>query len=294
MSERLDVIKTYKLYINGAMPRSESGRSEPIRDRDGGVLGHSCKASRKDLRDAVVAARAGLGKWKGATPYNRAQILYRMAEMLEARRAEFVGLLESGGVPAGDAQREVTTSVDRLVAFAGWADKYSQVLGCQNPVAGPYWNITVPEPTGVIGVIAPAPVGVQSAGALLGCVGLIAPVIVSGNTCVVLSEAFAPVVSVFGEVMATSDLPSGVVNLLTGSLDELVPVLAKHRDVDGIHAMGLNASLTQTCLDGVSDNLKRVKLRPATTDLSDAAACESVWWIEPFVEFKTAWHPTGA
>ena len=288
MSERLGVMKTYKLFINGAMPRSESGRSEPIRDRVGGVLGHSSKASRKDLRDAVVAARAGLSKWKGATPYNRGQVIYRMAEMLEARRAEFVELLTLAGNSEPDAQREVTTSVDRLVAFAGWADKYAQVLGCQNPVAGPYWNITVPEPTGVVGVVCP------TTPALLGLVALIAPVIVSGNACVVVSEAFAPVVSVFGEVLATSDLPSGVINLLTGSLDELVPVMAKHRDIDAIHAHALTPALSQTCLEGAADNLKRVKLRPNTIDLSQSAACESAWWIESFVEFKTAWHPTGA
>ncbi len=288
MTERLGVMKTYKLFINGAMPRSESGRSEPIRDAHGSILGHSSKASRKDLRDAVVAARAGLGKWKNATAYNRGQILYRMAEMLEARRAEFVELLVLAGGTQVDAEREVTTSVDRLVAFAGWADKYAQVLGCQNAVAGPYWNITVPEPTGVVGVVAP------TTPALLGLIALVAPVIVSGNTCVVVSEAFAPVVSVLGEVLATSDLPHGVINLLTGSLDELVPVMAKHRDLDAMHAHALTPSLAQTCLEGASDNLKRVKLRAAAVDLADAAACESAWWIESFVEFKTAWHPTGA
>lgn len=289
MAQRLDIQKTYKLYVNGAFPRSESGRSEPIKNAQGEIIGHSSKASRKDLRDAVTAARAGLAKWKAATAYNRGQILYRMAEMLEGRRAEFIELLAAAPEQASlSPTAEVTASVDRLVAFAGWTDKYHHVLGGQNAVAGPYWNITVPEPTGVIGVI---PV---HAPALLGLISMLAPVIATGNTTIVISEAFAPVVSVFGEVCATSDLPAGVVNLLTGSLDEIVPVLAKHRDVDGIHAAGLSPALTQTVLEGPADNLKRVKLRPADTNWSDAESCTTPWWMDPFLEYKTAWHPVGA
>ncbi len=283
MTDRLSVAKTYKLYINGAFPRSESGRSDPLRGGDGALIGHASRASRKDLRDAVVGARGGLAKWRTSTPYLRAQIIYRMAEMLEGKRAEFEDLLE-GTHGAAD---EVAGAVDRLVSFAGWADKYTHVLGCQNAVSAPYWNITVPEPTGVIGVVCPAD------HALLALVSLVAPVIASGNACVVISGAAAPVVSTFGEVCATGDLPAGVVNLLTGSTDELVPVLAKHRDVDGIHGAGLSPEQARACREGTADNLKRVKLRDGV-DWFDAAACASPWWIEPFVEMKTVWHPVGA
>jgi acyl-CoA reductase-like NAD-dependent aldehyde dehydrogenase len=289
-AERLGVLKTYKLYIGGAFPRSESGRSEVIADASGAVLGHSCKASRKDLREAVGAARKALPGWRNASAYNRGQILYRMAEMLESRRGEFAAI----DAATGEA---VPAAVDRLVHFAGWTDKIAHMLGCQNAVAGPYWNITVPEPTGVIGVVCPADEP------LLALVTLLAPVIASGNTAVVISPAHAAVVSTFGEVCATSDLPGGVVNLLTGAVDELVPVLAKHRDVDGIHATtggaGLNAELAKEVQLGTADNLKRVKLR-ASPAWRDPAACEgpggtgSLGWIEPFVEFKTTWHPVGA
>ncbi|MFN0010969.1 MAG: aldehyde dehydrogenase family protein [Phycisphaerales bacterium] len=290
MTDRLAVAKTYKLYINGAFPRSESGRADPVKDKGGTLLGHASKASRKDLRDAVLAARSGLAKWKAATPYLRAQILYRMAEMLEAKRAEFEALLEGTEAQGHEGTRtagaEVAAAVDRLVAFAGWADKYTHVLGCQNAVSAPYWNITVPEPTGVIGIVCPAE------HPLLALVSLVAPVICSGNACVVISGASAPVVSTFGEVCATGDLPAGVVNLLTGSTAELVPVLAQHRDVDGIHAAGLSPELARACREGTADNLKRVKLRDGV-DWFEAAACGSPWWIEPFVEMKTVWHPIG-
>lgn len=296
MTDRLDVLKTYKLYIGGGFPRSESGRSELIKNLAGDTVAHSCKASRKDLRDAVGAARKALGGWSNATAYNRGQILYRMAEMLEARKSEFVALLDQAASTEAGAQAQaragasvdqVVASVDRLVAYAGWADKYSQVLGCQNPVAGPFWNITVPEPTGVIGVVCPAS---QS---LLALVSLVAPVIVSGNTCVVISPAYAPMVSTFGEVCATSDVPGGVINLLTGSLDELVPVLAKHRDVDGVHAGAIGAELAKTLREGSADNLKRVTLRGESVNFADHEACATPWWIERFVEFKTVWHPVG-
>jgi acyl-CoA reductase-like NAD-dependent aldehyde dehydrogenase len=249
------------------------------------VLGHSCKASRKDLRDAVVAARGALSKWKGSTPYLRAQIMYRMAEMLEGQRVQFEQLLTDAGTSA--AKGEVTASIDRLVHYAGWADKYAHVLGCQNPVAAPYWNITVPEPTGVVGVVCP------NDHALLALISLVAPVIASGCTCVLISPASPTVVSTLGEVFATSDLPGGVINLLTGSHDELVPVLAKHRDVDAIHAAGVSEAHAKELHLGTADNLKRVKLR-TNIDWTSREACESPWWIESFVESKTVWHPIGA
>lgn len=287
MTERLEVLKTYKLYIGGAFPRSESGRSEVIKNAAGQIVAYSSKASRKDLREAVGAARKALGGWSGATAYNRGQILYRMAEMLEARKSEFAALLDEDAGGAGDSSKEVVTSVERLVAYAGWADKYSQVLGCQNPVAGPFWNITLPEPTGVIGVVCPA------SQPLLALVSLVAPVIVSGNTCVAISPAYAPVVSTFGEVCATSDLPGGVINLLTGSLDELVAVLAKHRDVDGVHAGAIGGEHAKSLREGSADNLKRVTLRSESVNFADHEACATPWWIERFVEFKTVWHPVG-
>lgn len=281
-------MKTYKMFIGGAFPRSESGRSEVIKGADGSVMGHSCKASRKDLRDAVTAARAGLSKWKGATAYNRGQVLYRMAEMLQGKRAEFIELLGSRAAGMQPAQ-EVDTAVDRLVYFAGWCDKYQQVMGAQNAVAGPYWNISTPEPTGVIGVICPAE------SPLLGAVSLIAPVICTGNTAVVISPAFAPVVSVLGEVCATSDLPAGVVNLLTGSVDELAPVIAAHRDVDGLLAISgtVSAEIAKSLRQGAADNLKRVRLIKAA-DLNDSAAWQTPGLLESTVEIKTVWHPVGA
>jgi len=313
MDERLDILKTFKLYIGGAFPRSESGRSEPIVDMTGRVMGHSCKASRKDLRDAVAAARKAQPGWRNATAYNRGQVLYRLAEMVEGKRAEFVSLLRDGGA-AIDPEAEVSLSVDRLVYYAGWTDKFAQVTGAQNPVAGPYWNITVPEPTGVIGVVCPAAAGKGGPAllgpallgpallgpallgpALLGLVTLVAPLIAVGNAVVVISPAYPPVVSVFGEACATSDLPGGVVNLLTGSLDELAPVLAKHRDIDGLHAaIGDDAAaLAKELRLGVAENLKRVMVR-RNVAWTDAAACEGTGWIEPFVEYKTSWHPVGA
>lgn len=305
MTQRLDVAKTYKLYIDGKFPRSESGRTVALEGADGRVLAHVCRASRKDVRDAVTSARGGLAKWKGATAYNRGQVMYRMAEMMEGKRDEFASALESGakrtkGAKAkkGSAEGEVQASIDRLVHYAGWADKFAQVLGCNNAVAGPYYNFTVPEATGVVGVVAPDEPG------LLGLVSLMAPVMCSGNTCVVVSgeSAGAQLCTVIlGEVMATSDVPAGVVNLLTGERGELVPVLASHRDIDGIHAAGVSAAEAKILREGASENLKRVHVREAGTgarsaggaDWFDERACQNPWWIEGFVEMKTIWHPSG-
>lgn len=294
MPERLDVIKTYKLFIDGKFPRSESGRTQSAQDAKGKVLAHMCRASRKDLRDAVTAARKALPGWKNATAYLRGQILYRMAEMMEGKRAEFVGAL--GGGKAAEA--EVTAAIDRLVCYAGWADKYAQVLGCNNPVAGPYYNFTVPEATGVVGIIAPDQPG------LLGLIALLAPVVCSGNTAVVLGgESTAAMLAtvVLGEVMATSDVPAGVVNLLTGQREELAGVFAGHRDIDAIHAAGVSPAQAQTLREGSAENVKRVVVRDvgqkgkkaAGLDLFDASACSSPYWIEPFVEMKTIWHPSA-
>lgn len=288
MPTRLPIPKTYKLFIGGAFPRSESGRSEPITSPSGELLGHSCRASRKDLRDAVTAARKAHASWSAATPYLRSQILYRMAEMLEGKAAEFHTLLGAAGATAADAQRELALSVDRLVAFAGWADKFAAILGRQNPVSAPYWNISIPQPVGAVGVVCPP------SPALLPLVSLVAPVICSGNAAVVITPASPAVASVFGEVCATSDLPGGVVNILTGRTDELVPVLASHRDVDAVHAAAgdLAPELARALRSGAADNLKRVTIRPQV-EWADAEACHSPEWIEPFVEIKTVWHPVG-
>lgn len=290
MPDRLEVLKTYKLFIGGAFPRTESGRSMPLA-KNGRMLAHLCLASRKDLRDAVEAARKAFSGWSAATAYNRGQVIYRMAEMLEGKRAEFVELIKA--VPGRKAaplspEAEVEASIDRLVCFGGWADKYSQVLGCNNPVAGPYYNFTVPEPTGVVGVLAPdeAP--------LLGLVSLLAPVICSGNTAVCLVSRSNPLPgAVLGEVCATSDVPGGVINILTGDRSELLPHFASHRDLDAIHAAGLSGEESRTLQEAGADNVKRITIRDPKNWLDDAQ-CHSPWWIEPFVEMKTIWHPSGA
>jgi acyl-CoA reductase-like NAD-dependent aldehyde dehydrogenase len=273
--KRVTVRKTYKLYVGGAFPRSESGRTYPVSDPEGQFVANVALGSRKDARDAVLAARAAFGKWSTATAYNRGQILYRIAEMLEGRRAEFVAL--------GVAESEVDEAIDRWVWYAGWSDKLAQVIGGANPVAGPYFNISAPEPTGVVAVVAPA--------GLLGLVSVVAPAIVTGNTVVVVAASQSPLPAVtLAEALATSDLPGGVVNILTGSAAEIAPWLAAHADVNGLDLSGVDAAELAVSLEqAAADTLKRV-LRPGTVD----------WTAEPplrhmttFVETKTVWHPKG-
>lgn len=285
MPERLNVTKTYKLFIGGAFPRTESGRSMKVAAADGPVVAHLCRASRKDLRDAVEAARAAHVKWAAATAYLRAQVLYRLAEMMEGKRRELEGAVAIGGGIEG----EVARAIDRVVHYAGWADKYPQALGCANPVAGPYHNFTVPEPVGVVGVVCPddAP--------LLGLVSLVAPVVCAGNACVVLASERSPVAAcVLAEAIATSDMPGGVVNILTGLREELIPHFASHRGIDAIHAAGVGEDHRRVLELGAAENLKRVKVWVPEPDWFDDGACESPWCIEPFVEFKTIWHPSGS
>lgn len=288
MSERLAVTKTYKLYINGQFVRSESGRSMEVRDRAGGAIAHLCRASRKDLRQAVEAARKAQPGWAKRTAYNRGQILYRMAEMLEGKAGELVEAL-SATLPEGpdQAQREVRTAIDRLVVFAGWTDKFAQVLGGNNPVAGPFYNFTIPEPTGVVGVIAP------DEQPLLALISLIAPPLSAGNTIVALGSSAHPLAtSLLGEVLATSDVPAGVVNLLTGRADEIAPHMAQHRDISAIHAANQSEELARTLRAGSADNVKRVTVRNLDNQQwYDDTECGNPWWIEPFVEMKTIWHP---
>jgi acyl-CoA reductase-like NAD-dependent aldehyde dehydrogenase len=262
---RLPVKKTYKLYIAGAFPRSESGRTY---EAEGANV---ARGSRKDLRDAVRAARAAFPKWASMTAYNRGQVVYRIAEMLESRRTEFAEL--SSGVD------EVDRAVDRLVWYAGWADKLAQVLGSSNPVAGPYFNFTVPEPTGVVGIFAPDEPPV------LGLVSRVAPAIVGGNTTVVVASETHPLAAVeLAEVLATSDVPGGVVNLLTGHRDELAPWLAGHMDVNALDLAGA---------DGQVEELERLAAENVKRVVRGAADDQSPWEIASFLELKTVWHPIG-
>ncbi|MFI6293642.1 aldehyde dehydrogenase family protein [Nonomuraea sp. NPDC050790] len=278
---RLAVRKTYKLFIGGAFPRSESGRSYVVTSAKGEFVANAARASRKDARDAVVAARKAFPGWSGATPYNRGQILYRVAEMLEGRRAQFA---EELGGPKKAAAERVDAAVDRLVWYAGWSDKIASVRGAANPVAGPYFNLSTPEPTGVVAVLAPAD-------PLLGLISVIAPVIVTGNTCVVVAAESAPLPAItLAEVLATSDLPGGVVNVLTGHQSELAPWLAAHMDVNGLDLTGVeDPDLALKCEQEAAENLKRV-LRPSTVDWS---ADPGLSRLTPFLETKTVWHPVG-
>ncbi len=286
--DRLDVRKTYKLFIGGAFPRSESGRSYPVRDGDGAVIVRAARASRKDLRDAVKAARAAVKPWSGATAYNRGQILYRVAEMMEGRREQFADELQAtGAVKAKDAEREVAAAIDRWVWYAGWSDKVHHLAGTVNPVAGPYYNFTFPEPTGVVGVVAP------EEPALLGLVSRLAPAIVSGNAAILLASERNPLPAVtLTEVLATSDLPGGVVNLLTGHKTELLPWLAGHMDVNALDLTGAPDDLLPKLEELSAANVKRTT-RAAPTDWFDDTA-QSPYAITVLMEMKTVWHPMGA
>jgi len=282
---RLDVRKTYKLYIGGAFVRSESGRSFEVLDARGELLAHASLASRKDARDAVVAARSAFAGWSGRTAYNRAQVVYRIAEVLEGRRSQFEQeLRDSEALSAEQARADVDAAIDRLVWYAGWADKLAQVVGNANPVAGPFFNLSTPEPTGVVAVVAPA-------GPLLGLISVLAPVIVTGNTCVVLASQEHPLTAVtLSEVMATADVPGGVVNVLTGLRAEVAPWLASHMDVNAIDLTGVDDPALATSLEvAAADNLKRVR-RPRAEDL---AASPDLSRMTDFVETKTVWHPMG-
>lgn len=290
MAPRLDVTKTYKLYMKGAFPRSESGRSLQVLDANGKPMGHIAHASRKDLRDAVAGARAVADKWASQTAYLRGQILYRMGEMLEGKADEFAqSIKRSTGVSLGAARKEVEASVDRLIGYAGWADKYAQVLGCNNPVAGPYYNFTVPQPTGVVVCLAP------DEPCLLGLISLIAPPLCAGCAVVALGSETAPIpTSILGEVAATSDVPAGVLNLLTGQRAELIEHIADHRDINAIHAATLDEKTDERLRLGAAENIKRVTIRDVIDDeWLDADECQSPYWIEPFVEMKTIWHPSA-
>ncbi|MFD7066376.1 aldehyde dehydrogenase family protein [Streptomyces sp. NPDC059913] len=291
---RLSVFKTYKLYVGGKFPRSESGRVYEVSDSKGRWLANAPQSSRKDARDAVVAARKAFGGWSGATAYNRGQVLYRVAEMLEGRKEQFVReVADAEGLSKSKAAAVVDAAIDRWVWYAGWTDKIGQVVGGANPVAGPFFNLSTPEPTGVVAVLAP------QKSSFLGLVSVIAPVIATGNTAVVVASADAPLPALsLGEVLATSDVPGGVVNILSGRTAEIAAPLASHQDVNAIDLTGADEALAKELEIAAADNLKRV-LRARDTGASGSA--EPDWTADPgtdrltaFLEIKTVWHPTGA
>jgi acyl-CoA reductase-like NAD-dependent aldehyde dehydrogenase len=292
--QRLDVRKTYKLYIGGAFPRSESGRSYVVRASDGTPVANAVRGSRKDLRDAVRAARKAAPGWADKTAMNRGQVLYRVAELMEGRRDQFVAEVAAAeGLRESKARDAVARAIDRWVWYAGWADKIAQVLGSSNPVAAPYFNFTIPEPTGVVGQVAP------ESSSLLGLVSRLAPPLVAGNAVVVIASETRPLPAItLTEVLATSDVPGGVINVLTGLKKELVPVLAGHIDVDAIDVWGVPEDLRTDVELLAADNVKRLSRRPAGAtdakfDWLDDRATERPEWIAAFLEMKTVWHPIG-
>jgi acyl-CoA reductase-like NAD-dependent aldehyde dehydrogenase len=285
----LDVRKTYKLYVNGAFPRSESGRTYPVHDTRGRLVANACLGSRKDMRDAVGAARSAQSGWAKRSAYNRGQILYRIAEVMQGRREQFVAELRVS-MPATAAGREVAAAIDRWVWYAGWADKFAQITGASNPVDGPYFNFTVPEPVGVVGIVCPddAP--------LLALVSRVAPCIVSGNTTVVLASERWPLVSItLAEALATSDVPGGVVNILTGRRAEIVPWLAGHADVDTVDLTGCTGEhdLVVAAEQAAAESVSRVVHATDAERVWLDERSQSPYTIFSFVEHKTVWHPKG-
>jgi acyl-CoA reductase-like NAD-dependent aldehyde dehydrogenase len=281
---RLEILKTYKIYINGQFPRTESGRTYVATNAKGDMLANVCLSSRKDFRDAVVAARGAFGGWSGRAAFNRGQILYRIAEMLEGRKAQFVEELIMQGSSTKAATAEVEQSIDRLIYYSGWCDKYQQVFSSVNPVASSHFNFSVLEPMGVVAVIAPQ----QSS--LIGLVSIIAPIIAGGNSCVVLASEDKPLCSVtFAEVLHSSDLPGGVVNILTGKSKELLPYFADHMDVNATCYCGADAAAVKLIREKASLNVKRVIVYADKKWENDST--QSPYFINDFQEVKTTWHP---
>jgi acyl-CoA reductase-like NAD-dependent aldehyde dehydrogenase len=291
---RIEVRKTYKLYIGGAFPRTESGRSYLVSAADGTPLANASRSSKKDLRDAVRAARKAFPGWAERTAMNRGQVLYRVAELMEGRRDQFVDEVATAeGLSPARAREAVVRAIDRWVWYAGWADKIAQVLGTSNPVAASYFNFTIPEPTGVVGVVAP------ETSSLLGLVSRLAPPLVAGNAVVVLASETRPLSAItLTEVLATSDVPDGVVNVITGRKRELVPVLAAHVDVDALDVWGVPDDLRKDTELAAAESVKRIARRPrgqadARFDWLDDRASERPEWIAAYLEMKTVWHPIG-
>jgi acyl-CoA reductase-like NAD-dependent aldehyde dehydrogenase len=283
----LAISKTYKLFIGGSFPRSESGRTYQARDNKGNFMANAALASRKDLRDAVVAARKGYAAWSKATAYNRGQVIYRIAEMLEGRRTEFLELIMmSTGASSKDATAEVDAGIDRLVHYAGWTDKLAAVMGSANPVSSPYFSYSAPEPTGVVGILAP------SGSPLLGLISVVAPVITGGNACIAIAAEWDPCVAItFAEVLGTSDVPAGVINVLTGRSSEIAPHLAAHSDVNALDLTGADEDLRESLEQAAAETVKRVY---APRGVPDFTAAPGTARLRAFLEIKTVWHPTGA
>jgi acyl-CoA reductase-like NAD-dependent aldehyde dehydrogenase len=289
-AKRLAVKKTYKLFIGGAFPRTEGGRTVAVADQRGAIVARAARATRKDLRDAVQAARGAFPGWSGRTAFNRGQILYRLAEMMELRERELAAeIARALGVPARAAEGEVTAAVDRTVWYAGWCDKYTQLFSSVNPVAGPYFDFTVPEPCGVVAIVAPP------LPSLLGLVSTVLPALVSGNTVVAVASDRDPLSAVaLAECVATSDLPGGAFNLLTGRRDDLLPHLARHMDVNAIDAYGIEADAARELAAEGAESVKRVHAHPpADSAFWFGGEAQSPYWIERLTEAKTAWHPIG-
>lgn len=287
---RVTVSKTYKLFVGGAFPRSESGRTYQVNDVKGGFAANAAQASRKDARDAVMAARKAFGGWSAATAYNRGQVIYRIAEMLEGRRVQFVELLVSGeGLSARRAGDRLDAAIDRLVHYAGWTDKIAAVFGGANPVAGPYFSFSIPEPTGVVAAVAPQD------DSLLGLISVVAPIITSGNSVVLIASTDRPLPAIaFAEVLATSDLPSGVVNVLTGDPAELMPHLAAHGDVNALDLTGCDSELRAELGRTAAGTVKRVFVPAGPGAALDFGRQPGTARLRAFLENKTVWHPTGA
>jgi acyl-CoA reductase-like NAD-dependent aldehyde dehydrogenase len=287
MSERVDVRKTYKLFVGGAFPRSESGRTYEVTCADGAFLANAAKASRKDARDAVLAARKGFGSWSSATAYNRGQVLYRVAEVMEGRRAQFIDDVRTAeGSDKKAAASQVDAAIDRWVWYAGWTDKVAQVLGSANPAAGPYFNFSLPEPTGVVAAVAP------QASSLLGLVSVVGPIVASGNAVIVIASTDRPIPAItLSEVLATSDVPGGTINILTGDPAEMMPWLATHADVNALDLAGITDTDLATSLErDAAGTVKRVlRAQPA----ADWATDPGLGRLRAFVETKTVWHPLG-
>jgi acyl-CoA reductase-like NAD-dependent aldehyde dehydrogenase len=283
-SKRLTILKTYKIYIGGKFPRTESGRYYIATNRKGEKLANVCLSSRKDFRDAVGAARAAVGDWSSRAAFNRGQILYRIAEMLEGRKAQFVEELMRQDASKAAAEKEVTMAIDRMIYYAGWCDKYQQINSTVNPVASSHFNFSVPEPMGVVSVIAP------QHDSLLGMVSVIAPIIAGGNTCVILASHAKPLCAItFAEVINSSDVPGGVINILTGKVAELAPFFADHMDVNAVVSCDYDAAVNKMISEKASLNLKRVIKRDGIN--WNAPDEQSPYLIMDTQEIKTTWHP---
>ena len=287
MPDRIEVQKTYKVYIGGNFPRTESGRYYKVTDKKGNTIANACRCTRKDVRNAVVAARAAQNGWAGRSAYNRGQILYRISEMLEGRKAQFIDELKQCGFSAKKAEKEVHGAIDRLIHYAGWSDKYQQIFSTVNPVASSHFNFSMPDPMGVVGVLAP------NDSPLLGLISMIAPAIVGGNTVLVLASQDHPLPAIsFAEVLNDSDVPGGVVNILTGLTEEMIDPLGKHMDVNALFHPKTGAKWEQAAAEDAALNVKRIIAKPITEWFSEKA--QSPYLILDLQEIKTTWHPVGS